>query len=410
VHFFSGQLAAGAQRYFPLYEVVCVARSLCEGRGFASPLPSASGPTAMVTPVFPFLLAGVFKLFGSLSLASSVVVRILDILFSALTCLPIAAIGRRLAGPSVGALAAWIWALLPASVFYSVVWIWDTTLSVLLLTTALAITFWVAERADRKSWSVLGFVFGLGTLVNSALLPVVPGCLAFAAYQARKRGVSWWRTAGISTLAFSITLAPWVIRNEVVFRGQVLLRSNLGLELWLGNNPQVPISCACWLHPSHQPEERARFLALGEVAYMQEKQQQALDFIKTHPSTTLRFVYHRFMETWTGFPDSFIDIWAGGELSLRASLVLNYSFTLLSLAGLLLARRRSPLLSLPLLNLMVVFPVLYYVCHTDPRYRQPIEPVMAVLTALALAESLRAVRAYLSLRQHKQLTEDLPAV
>ena len=409
-HFFAAQLAAGASRYFPLYEVVCVARSLAEGHGFASPLPAASGPTAMVTPAFPFLLAAIFKLFGSLSLASSVAVRILDVTFSALTCLPIAAIGRRLYGQGVGALAAWIWALLPSSIFYSVVWIWDTTLSALLLTAALAITYWVAEREDMKSWSGLGLVFAAGTLVNSAILPVVPGCLAFAAYRARKRGISWLRTAGIGVVTFCAALAPWVIRNEIVFRGQVFLRSNFGLELWLGNNPQVPISCACWLHPSHQPEERTRFLALGEVAYMQEKQRQAVDFIRSHPAATSRLVFHRFMETWTGFTDSFADIWAGGNVSLRASLLLNYSFTLLSLAGLLLARRASAVLSLPLLNLMLVFPVVYYVCHTDPRYRQPIEPVMAVLTAFALARAYGAVQSRLSLRQHKQWTEDLPAV
>jgi 4-amino-4-deoxy-L-arabinose transferase-like glycosyltransferase len=407
-HFFSLQLGPGATRYFPLYEVVCVARSIASGHGFSSPLPAPSGPTAMVTPVFPFLLAGVFKMFGTLSLASSMVVRTLDVIFSALTCLPIAAIGRRLYGSPVGAVAAWIWALLPSSVFYSVVWIWDTALSVLLLTAALAATYWVAEREDKKSWGGLGFVFAIGTLVNSAILPVVPGCLAFAAYRARKRGVSWLRTAGISGITFCATLAPWVIRNEVVFRGQVLLRSNFGLELWLGNNPQVPISCACWLHPSDQPEERAKFLALGEVAYMREKQQLAMDFIKSHPSATLRFVYHRFMETWTGFTDSFADIWAGGDISLRASLLLNYGFTLLSLAGLLLARRASPLMSWPLLNLILVFPVVYYLCHMDPRYRQPLEPVMAVLTAFALARILRAVQPLFSLRQHKP--EDLPAV
>ena len=76
----------------------------------------------------------------------------------------------------------------------------------------------------------------------------------------------------------------------------------------------------------------------------------------------------------------------------------------------LLARRASAVLSLPLLNLMLVFPVVYYVCHTDPRYRQPIEPVMAVLTAFALARAYGAVQSRLSLRQHKQWTEDLPAV
>jgi len=401
--FFHAQPPAVAHGHFPLYEVVCVAKSLAEGHGFGSPLPSPSGPTAMVTPVFPFLLAGIFKLFGALSFRSSIAIRSLDVFFSALSCLPVLALGRRLFGSTAGTLAAWIWAFLPGSIFYSVIWIWDTSLSVLALTTALWLTYLVAGRDDKKSWGALGFAWGFGTLVNSAILPVVPGCLAFALYRAKKQGFSLRRTAVVSVVAFCATLAPWVLRNEAVFHGKVFLRSNFGLELWLGNNPEVPVSCACWLHPSHQMDERAKFLAQGELAYMQEKQRLAMNFISSHPSDTLRFMYHGFMETWTGFGDSFTDIWAGRNTPLRIMLLFNYSFTILSLFGLLLARRALPLLSLPLLNLIVVFPAVYYVCHTDPRYRQPIEPVMVLLMAYAIVRVVGAVKTRLSVRQQQHL-------
>jgi hypothetical protein len=119
--------------------------------------------------------------------------------------------------------------------------------------------------------------------------------------------------------------------------------------------------------------------------------------MRTHPSDTLRHIYHRFMETWTGYGDSFADIWATRLLSLRAALVLNYSLTVLAFAGLLLAYRRLGTVALPLLNLMAVFPVVYYVCHMDPRYRQPIEPVIAMLAASALVQAVSLVRSHLGL-------------
>jgi 4-amino-4-deoxy-L-arabinose transferase-like glycosyltransferase len=392
IHFFQGQ-PPGGHHYFPLYEVVCVAKSVAEGHGFSSPFYVPSGPTAMVTPLYTFLLAGIFKLFGTLSFQSSIAIRLIDVFLSALTCVPIIALGRKLFSAGTAALAGWIWAALPSSIFFSVAWIWDTSLSVLLLTLALWATYMAAERRGLKSWVGLGLLWGVGTLVNSAMLPVFPGCLAFAVYRAGRQGISWVKPTAATLLVFCATLSPWIVRNQVVFSGKVFLRSNFGLELWLGNNPEVPVSCACWLHPTSDSKERARYLQLGEADYVQEKQRQALQFIQGHPADTLRHVYHRFMETWTGFSDSFADIWATRLLSLRATLVLNYSLTILAFVGLLLAYRTLGTRALPLLNLMAVFPVVYYVCHTDPRYRQPIEPVIAMLAAYALLRTANIIHA-----------------
>ena len=393
LHFFQAQPPIVGDHYFPLYEVVCVAKSVADGHGFGSPLHTPSGPTAMVTPVYTYILAIIFKIFGGYSLHASIAIRLFDVFLSSLTCFPLVALARRLFGGTTAALAGWIWAALPSSIFHSVVWIWDTSLSVVVLTVALWMTYLVAERDDPASWGGVGLLWGFGTLVNSALLPVFPGCLAFAVYRARQRGLSWLRTSVMTLLAFFVALSPWIVRNEIVFQGKVLLRSNFGLELWLGNNPDVPVSCACWLHPGHETKELERYLQLGEVAYMQEKQSLAIQFIKTHPLATLGHVYHRFMETWTGFGDPFADIWATQLPFLRATLLLNYSMTILALAGLLLARRTLRLDSLPLLNLIVLFPLVYYLCHTDPRYRQPIEPVIVMLTAFALTQALNAIRA-----------------
>jgi len=193
-------------------------------------------------------------------------------------------------------------------------------------------------------------------------------------------------------IGLGLVLVPWIVRNQLVFHGQVFLRSNFGLELWLGNNPEVPASWSWWLHPTESIKEKEEFLRLGEIAYMREKKRAAIQFIKIHPADSMRFQYHRFMETWTGFGEPFLDIWRGAGAALRAELALNYALTVLMLFGLLGARRSLSLDSLPLVNVIVLFPAVYYVTHTTPRYRHPIDPIIVILAAYALVSGMRYFR------------------
>jgi len=105
------------------------------------------------------------------------------------------------------------------------------------------------------------------------------------------------------------------------------------------------------------------------------------------------------METWTGFGEPFLDIWRGAGATLRAELALNYALTVLMLLGLAGARRSLSLASLPLLNVIVVFPVVYYVTHTTPRYRHPIDPIIVLLAAYALVSGGRYLNGRIALRR-----------
>jgi hypothetical protein len=48
-----------------------IARALATGRGYADPFFGQTGPTAWVTPLFPLILGGIFKVFGVYSTASA---------------------------------------------------------------------------------------------------------------------------------------------------------------------------------------------------------------------------------------------------------------------------------------------------------------------------------------------------
>ena len=366
------------------YETFNIAVSIATGHGFASPLGVPTGPTAWITPVYPYIMAGIFKVFGLYSFSSNVAVRVADILFSVATCIVIQRLGAKVFSPDVGTIAAWLWALLPYSIYYSVYWLWDTSLSALIVAISLLATYSIGDRREGRPWALFGLLWAFSALVNAAVISIFPGCLIFAAYRAKEKGFSWRKLSLISTMFFIAALSPWIIRNEIVFHGKVAVRSNFGLELWLGNNPQVPTSWTPWLHPNEDPQEREKFVSMGEVPYMQEKQRLALDFMRSHPSETLVFQLHRVMETWTGNQDTFRDIFLVPNFYVRANLIFNYSLLLLAFGGLLLACRGIKTLAVPLLNAILIFPLVYYICHTSPRYRHPIDPVMAILCAYSL--------------------------
>ena len=405
---FHGLPTPAGNRYNIGGEVGSIAASLAEGHGFSSPLEVDSGPSAWTTPVFPLLLAACFKVFGVYSFHASMAIRLLNILFSSITCYPLFLLGRRLAGDWAGAAAGWIWAVLPKAIYFPVMWVWDTSLAALFLCICLLATYAIEERRSAKSWLGFGALWGFTTLINAAALSILPGCLLFAAVRARARSVKWLRYSGFAVMAFGLVLSPWIVRNEIVFHGQVLLRSNFGLELWLGNNPEVPVSWSWWLHPTESAKEKSDFLRLGEVAYMQQKKAAAIEFIKSHPADVLRFQYHRFMETWTGFGEPFLDIWRGAKPILKAELLANYGLTLLMLIGLLLARRCRPVESIPLFNVVVLFPAVYYVTHTNSRYRHPIDPIITLLAAYAVVAMARYGRTSLAALRAKQPAETIP--
>ena len=71
------------------WEMGCLGKSVAEGRGFSDPFCVGTGPSAWEPPLYPYLIGGVFKIFGTYSYASAWVLLTVNSLFSAVTCIPI---------------------------------------------------------------------------------------------------------------------------------------------------------------------------------------------------------------------------------------------------------------------------------------------------------------------------------
>jgi dolichyl-phosphate-mannose-protein mannosyltransferase len=366
-------------------ETGAVAAAIAQGRGFSSPLRFLqTGPTAWFSPIFPYLLAGIFKLFGVYSYASNLVIHFLDFAFAAFTCWPIAAIGTRAFGKKTGIAAAWTWVLLPTAIYYPVVWVWDTSLAALWMALLIAATLQVRGSDRMRWWLGYGALWSAGAMINPSLISVLPPLALWAIWPLRYRLAPALKLASAAGLIFAMGILPWTIRNYVVFHKFIPLRSNFGLELWLGNNPGVPDSWTPWLHPNDNIDEAHKYARMTEIPYMEEKEREAWAFIRSHPVDTARFVLHRFANHWLGLWDSPVDLWAALPWYAKLTVVFSCMFALLSWLGMLFAYRARSAAADPLAIVMMIFPLAFYLTHTSLRYRFPMDPVMLVLAVFAV--------------------------
>ena len=107
---YKGFLDPGRGHWEFAYEMGRVARSIALGQGYANPYWAETGPTALLTPVYPYLLAGIFACFGLYTKASALVFLSLNSFFSAFTSVPIFLIARRNFDLRTANMAAWVWA------------------------------------------------------------------------------------------------------------------------------------------------------------------------------------------------------------------------------------------------------------------------------------------------------------
>jgi 4-amino-4-deoxy-L-arabinose transferase-like glycosyltransferase len=294
------------------WEMGRIARSIAMGQGFSSPTDLPTGPSAWAPPVYPYILAAVFKLFGIYSNLSAWVILIFNSIFSSLTCLTLYRIGEKIYGVAVARPAAWTWALFPYAIYWPVRVVWEMSLSAFLLSLALLLTLRMAdEPPGPRMWIGFGLLWGLLALTNTAVLSVLPFCLLYLLWRLPRTSR---QILGMSLClaAAALVVTPWLVRNYVVFGQFVFVRDNLPLEMHMANNDQ---STGLWTrgeHPGNDPEAMRRFQELGEIRFMEEKRQQFREFVREHPGELLGFTLERGLYFWIGPPQA--DVVAGYDL------------------------------------------------------------------------------------------------
>lgn len=373
------------------HEPACIAVALERGDGFADPFQRDTGPTGWLPPLYPVLLAVLMRSFGGVTPLSAGVLYVLQSVASALTCVFLAGIGHRMRLPRVGRIASLAFALHPMAVWYSISNVWDT----ILVAAGLAGFVYVLFGTDRDTGlgrlARLGAGFGLLLLLNPAPASVLPVVLLYLAL-----GTSWRRAClrgGAFVAGMLLVTAPWMIRNELVL-GTPGLRSNLGVELYVGNN-DLSVGVHRWeYHPGWTDAETARLKALGEAEYAREAGEQAQAWIRAHPARFLWLSLKRAQLFWLAEIPTYDTremngVRAADDPRSWIRWGLHFALGVFGALGALAIARRSRE-GMFLAGVAVLFPLAYYVTHVLERYRFPIDPLLVFLAAYLVFRRLDA--------------------
>ena len=391
------------------WEMGRVARSIALGQGFSSPYEENTGPTAWEPPLYPYLMGGVFKVFGIYTHASAWVLLSINSCFATLTCSPIYLIARRTFGERVARWSAIGWGLNPYVWYWSIHWIWDTTFTPFLLACIFLLALELAgtrmphacpERSRRISpslrdvgtklrgidlprWALFGALFGIGALANPTMLAFLPFCGLWIWWRRSQNSLPSLAGVVIASLVFFTAISPWVTRNYEVFGRFVFLRDDFGLQFRLGNSTGADGMLMAYLQPNLNKPELEKFQSMGELAYAESCKRKAFAWVRENPGRFAVISLKRFFYYWNGVVR---ETSSTSPFDFRTSGFLATS--VLALWGLGRAVRQKIPGAWLFAGLVLTYPTIYYFVYPHARYRHPIEPQLTILIVFLICEAL----------------------
>lgn len=366
------------------WEMGRVARALATGYGYSDPFVGHTGPTAWIPPLYPLLIAAVFKLAGVYTAKSAWTILTINSAFSAATSIFIYEIAARCYNRKVAVWSAWLWALYPAAMQYAVHWVWEMSLTAFLLTWTLALALkmrGIPLRGQKFSpttaqWLLSGLLWGLIALSNSTLLLFLPICGIWILVGSSPL-TSGLRKATLAALLFFAILAPWTIRNWRVFHAFVPMRDNLGAELEASSGPGTngfPIMATLPL--VERDPQTILYKSLGEIRYVRREGAKGKAYIGQHPAHYALISFKRFYFFWVSVPHP-----VEGSAVAEFLRELNYCFlSITGILGLALSlKNRTPAAGL-FAWAFLLLPLTYYFVTANARFRHPLEPLIAIFT------------------------------
>ena len=113
---------------------------------------------------------------------------------------------------------------------------------------------------------------------------------------------------------------------------------------------------------------------MGEIAFLEMRKHEALDFIRAHPGGFVSLCARRLIYYWFDTP---MTNWSGNLRLYRN--VLFFFTSVVAFGGLWLLLRTHHRARFLFTSLLFAAPLLYYFTFPHPRYRHPIEPVILIL-------------------------------
>ena len=338
-------------------------------------------------PLYPYFLGAVKVLFPE---SFFYAVRFAQALLGALVCAMSWWIGRALFNPAVGLLAGIGAALCGPLIFFDGELL-PASLAAFVDLLALVVLLRVWRRPSRWGFWGAGAAFGVGALAVPTVLTFAVAVPIVLLWRAPcRQGLIW---TGAFALGVILAIAPVAWRNWAIGGDGVGISYNVGINLYIGNNPDYAETVAIrpgweWDELVTQPARAGIERPSAKSAYFAER---AWGYIKGDPTGWLGLMGHKLGAFWHGDErgrNQPIYFWRTYSNVLSASLWkagIAFPFGLvapLALWGMLLSLRR----------IGPTWPLLYALSYclgvvaffVAARYRVPVLPVLIVFAAYGL--------------------------
>jgi 4-amino-4-deoxy-L-arabinose transferase-like glycosyltransferase len=362
-----------------------LARSLLAGRGYSFtenwyPFTPANTPTAHWSFVYPLYLAGTYAVTGYHPLAARLLQGIIG---SALLCFLVYRIGRRVVNEDTGLVAAGLTAVYGYFIYYNVALMTETFFIVLVLLT-LYLSLELQEEPTLVRWAGLGLSLGLAGLLRQTVLLFALLLLVWLFLELRGRGIRWGYFA-VPVAIIVLLVAPWTLRNYLVYRGFLLLNSNAGYALYASNNSDLGTDWRNEVVVVPVPEE---LKGRNEAELDRALAQKGINLILADPERYLWLSLDKTLEYFKFWPSS--DSSRISNLNRVFSFGLYLPFMIVGL-GLSVLRWRN---FVPLYLFIVIHTGIHLLSWPSLRYRLPVDAVLMVFAGLTLIELAKLLKTW----------------
>lgn len=328
-------------------------------------------------PLYPYFLAILNSVFGSLA-----AIKVAQALIGSLLIPAVSRIAFAVSGPRAGLIAAGLAAFYPEMIWYSAHF-WCETLFLSLLWWAVERLLAADREGSRRAALAAGLLIGLAVLTRETVLYLLPLGAWWVFVSRPRRNV----LAALVLAASLAVVLPWTARNWIQFGAFIPVSTGGGLNLYQGNAPL-----------SRNEVYNEYYANEGKVGQYQWARSAGLKVIwERQPA----WIFEKIRDEGPRLAEldslALIHIRRGayGEVACSAyrgaALIVLVPWILIATASLLAIARARPGQDRPmllLLGLLAAYLLLHIATHGFSRYRLPVLPAFMILTATLFGRSV----------------------
>jgi 4-amino-4-deoxy-L-arabinose transferase-like glycosyltransferase len=367
------------------YEYAEIAKYILAGQGYSwdwyKTLPPQ--PTAAFVPIYTYFVAFMIAVFAHPARA----VYLIQAALSALGVIPAFLLGKKLVDKKTGFVCAGLYSFFPEFVYSST----KMTPEAIMLPAVMIIFYlylqfkeYLVMRQISYPLILLGAFIGIGALMKESIILMLPACIIGLILVKHSRS-SVIRGIIFICLGSAIAIAPWSIRNMVVMKKPIILRTGYGINIWRGNHEGATGTARTSFGENIEYGLDSDYKQYIESNYPKTELEldkfymtEATKFIRNHPLKYLWLTTKRIVYFFTIDPTH--------PLTMNIPYIGGYIFALIfGIWGALILKAKGCLDNIFLITTLL-FLAFYAPVMMLPRYRMVFTLILIILSSISITE------------------------